>query len=215
MTIAPISQENTAVLAEFVGGETPQVAMMIGIGTVKDSDAVFFQYLGEDQQPVALLYPSSGKPITRMANVKLAGISVADEIGEFNATKLNLFLESSAGKTIMLTSGLSTIWSQCVLTGLMGLYDTGNIEYAFQLDTWKGTSKMRPCFAAIRSGDLKMSNQDLYELLGEARSIRNKDARAEKVEAIMRASVSMLSALISPEQVEVSVEEPVVVKEDF
>jgi len=31
----------------------------------------------------------------------------------------------------------------------------------------------------------------------------------------MRDSVSILSALISPEQVEVSVEEPVVVKEDF
>ncbi len=67
----------------------------------------------------------------------------------------------------MLTSGLTTIWSQCVITALMGLFETGNINLAFTLDTWKGTSKMRPCFAAIRSGDLKMSDNDMYEQLKE------------------------------------------------
>ena len=36
-TLAKI--DNTAILAEFTGGSTTDVAMMIGIGLVKDSDA--------------------------------------------------------------------------------------------------------------------------------------------------------------------------------
>ena len=35
--------------------------------------------------------PSSGKPITRLANLRLVGIDVALDIGEFKSTKLNLF----------------------------------------------------------------------------------------------------------------------------
>ena len=58
MTVAPSS-----VLSEFVGGSTSDVAMMIGVGLVKDSDAVFFQYLGEEQSPRALTIPTSGKPV--------------------------------------------------------------------------------------------------------------------------------------------------------
>lgn len=196
-----LAQTNTSVLSEFVGGSTPEVAMMIGIGLVKESDAVFFQYMGEDQKPNALMLPMSGKPLTRMANVKLAGIDIAEEVGEFNSTKLNLYLQSSQGNIVMLTSGLTTIWSQCIITGLMGLFSTGNLEFAFQLDSWKGTSKMRPCFAAIRSGDLKISDQDLYDQLAEARSNRDK----EKVNDIMRDSVSILKQAISLNEVEVAV----------
>ena len=210
MTIA-ISPETSSVLTEFVGGETPDVAMMIGIGTVKESDAVFFQYRGEDQLPQALMYPESGKPITRMKNVKLAGVDVAKDVGEFKSTKLNLFLESSAGKTIMLTSGLTTIWSQCIVTGLMGMFETGNLEFAFQLDTWKGTSKMRPCFAAIRSGDLKMTDQDLYEQLAEARGNRDQ----KKITAIMTDSIAILNHAISPQEVEVAIVETNVEEGEF
>ena len=32
------------ITAEFIGGEQSDVSMMVGIGIVKDSDAVFFQY---------------------------------------------------------------------------------------------------------------------------------------------------------------------------
>ena len=86
-TLAKI--DNTAVLAEFTGGSTTDVAMMIGIGLVKDSDAVFFQYLGEEQPAQALSYPS-GKPVTRMANVRLNGIEVVDGIGDAVVVLTNL-----------------------------------------------------------------------------------------------------------------------------
>ena len=83
---------------EFAGGQQSTVDMMIGVGLVKDSEAVFFQYTGEDANSAALMLPS-GKPLTRLANVKLAGIDIAKDVGEFNSTKLNLYLESSQGQS--------------------------------------------------------------------------------------------------------------------
>ena len=80
----------------------------------------------------------------------------------------------------------------------MGAFETGNLEFALTLDTWKGTSKMKPCFAAIRSGDLKMSDTDLYEQLKEARADRDN----KKVETILRDSVSILSHAVSPSEEE-------------
>ena len=146
--------------------------MMIGIGLVKDTDAVFFQYLGEEQTPSALMLPS-GKPLTRLANVRLAGIDIAEEVGEFKSTKINIYLESSQGKVVLLTSGLTTIWSQCVVGGLMGMYHSYDLETPFTLDSWKGNSKMRPCFAAVRMAGNKVSDQEMYDLLSDARGDRN------------------------------------------
>ena len=200
MTSSALSVDNTSVLAEFAGGQSSDIAMMIGIGLVKDSEAVFFQYVGDEQTPQALMLPS-GKPLTRMNNVRLAGISIATDIGEFKSTKLNLVLESSAGNQIMMTSGLSTIWSQCVITSLMGMFNSYDLATPFQLDTWKGTSKMRPCFAAIRCQGQKISDQMLYDQLREARSDRDN----AKVTAIMTDSVDILSAAISQEQVNVTI----------
>jgi hypothetical protein len=200
MTTTALSIDTTSVLAEFTGGSSSNIAMMIGIGLVKDSEAVFFQYLGDDQTPQALMLPS-GKPLTRMANVRLAEIGIAEDIGEFKSTKLNLVLESSAGNTIMMTSGLSTIWSQCVITALMGMFNSYNLETPFQLDTWKGTSKMRPCFAAIRCENQKISDQMLYDQLADARSDRD----SAKVQAIMRDSVDILAAAISQVPAEVAI----------
>ena len=176
--------------------------MMIGIGLVKDSEAVFFQYLGEEQTPSALMMPS-GRPLTRLANVTLAGIDVADGIGEFNSTKLNLFLQSSQGRVVMLTSGLTTIWSQCVLNALMGLYHSYDLNTPFQLDSWKGTSKMRPCFAAVRIGSQKVSDQELYNMLTEARGDRD----SVKVEQLCRNAVTQIrEGLGVTEPVDVQVE---------
>ena len=198
--ITPV--DNSALLAEFSGGGATDVAMMIGIGLVKDSEAVFFQYLGEEQTPSALMMPS-GRPLTRLANVTLAGIDVADGIGEFNSTKLNLFLQSSQGRVVMLTSGLTTIWSQCVLNALMGLYHSYDLSTPFQLDSWKGTSKMRPCFAAVRIGSQKVSDQELYNMLTDARS----DGDKAKVEQLLRNAVAMLrEGLGVTEPVDVQVE---------
>lgn len=196
-----ILQDNNAIVSDLVaGGQQPEVGMMIGVGVNKDSDAVFFMYRGEDQEPAALTIPSSGKPLTRLGNVFVTGISIAEDVGTFKSTKLNLFLTTNSGNVILITSGLTTIWSQCVLTGLMGAFENGNLQLALTLDTWKGTSKMKPCFASIRSGDFKMSDADLYEQLKDARADRDQ----RKVETICRDCVSIISHAISPSQVEVT-----------
>ena len=193
MTTSALTVDNASLLAEFTGGSTTDVSMMIGIGLVKDSDAIFFQYMGEEQSPVALMLPSSGKPLTRLSNVRLSGIDIAEDVGEFKSTKLNLFLESSQGRTVMLTSGLNTIWSQCVITALMGMFNSYDLDTAFTLDSWKGNSKMRPCFAAIRLGTEKVSDQMLYDQLAEARSDRDQT----RVQQIMRDSVEILRHSVS------------------
>jgi len=203
----------SALVAEFSGGTDSSVDMMVGIGVLKDSDAVFFQYLGDSNEPAALML-QSGKPLTRMGNVTLTGISVADDIGEFNATKLNVFLESSKGTTVLVTSGLTTIWSQCIINGLMAMFNGGDLTCPFHLDTWKGNSKMKPCFGGIRVGQAKMSDNDLYEQLRDARTDGNK----QLVETIMRDSVQILSHALTGGPVEeavVTTEPTVTVPADF
>ena len=206
--ITPV--DNSALLAEFSGGSSSDVAMMIGIGLVKDTDAVFFQYLGEEQQPSALMLPS-GKPLTRLANVRLVGIDVAEDVGEFKSTKINIFLESSQGRTVMLTSGLTTIWSQCVVGGLLGMYHSYDLATPFTLDSWKGNSKMRPCFAAIRMAGAKVSDQEMYDLLSDARADRN----SALTEQLMRNAVKQLNSALAGDPVDVVVEETTVKDGDF
>ena len=185
-------------VSELVADQPSSVDMMIGIGLVKDTDAVYFQYLGEEQSPSALMLPS-GKPCTRLPHVTLTGIEIAEDIGEFNSTKLNLFLSSNAGRTVMLTSGLQTIWSQCIITALMGVFGEYALNTPMTIDTWKGTSKMRPCFAAIRQGPTKMSDTATYEALRDARSDRDK----ELVERIMRDSVALIQGALGIEHTSV------------
>lgn len=196
MTNLAVRTDNTALINEFAGGTSSDVSMMIGIGLVKDSEGVFFQYLGDEQQPSALMLPS-GKPLTRMANVRLAGIDIAEDVGEFKSTKLNLILETTSGSRVMLTSGLATIWSQCVLTSLMGLYNSYSTDEFFQLDSWKGTSKLKPCFAAIRVKGNKISDQETYDLLRDARSDRDNAL----VQQLCRNAVTQLQAAIGVEPV--------------
>ena len=197
---------SSALVAEFAGGAQSDVAMMIGIGLVKDTDAVFFQYVGNEQTPQALMLPS-GKPLTRLQNVRLVGCTIADEVGEFKSTKLNLFLESSQGRVVMLTSGLTTIWSQCVLTGLMELFHTYSLNEAFTLDSWKGNSKMRPCFGAIKVNNQRRSSDEMYQALTDARADRDNAL----IGTILRDAVQTLgNAVGTPavDAVDVKVEEP-------
>ena len=184
-----IVQNHSALIAEFTGGSSGDVEMMIGIGLVKDSDAVFFQYMGDDAQPQALVLPSSGKPLTRLANVRLTGIGVAENVGEFGATKLNLYLQSNQGRTIMLTSGITTLWSQCVVNSLMGLKP---VTQLFTLDSWKGKDGRRPCFAAVRANGQKVSDNTMYQLLADARATRDQS----KVEKIMREAIDSLATAL-------------------
>ena len=198
-------------VTELISAEST-VDMMIGIGLVKDTDAVFFQYLGEEQQPAALMLPS-GKPCTRLPHITVTGIDIAEEVGQFKSTKLNLFVTSSAGRTVMLTSGLSTLWSQCVLTGLMAVFNEYGLDKPLTIDSWKGTSKLRPCFAAIRQGTTKMSDQTMYDALVDARADRDKD----RVEVLLRDAVAVLKTAlgIQPAAVEVESSDEPLVKGDF
>ena len=201
MSDLAITNDTAAILGEFTGGGQSDVSMMIGIGLVKDSDAVFFQYVGNDMPPQALMMPSSGRPLTRLANVRLVGINIADNIGEFNSTKLNLYLQSSQGRTIMITCGLTTLWSQYVLTGLMGLYQTYQQDSLFTLDSWKGTSKMKPCFAAIRVMGDKISDDKFKEQLLEAKE----DGNAKRTETLMRDAVAAIQIAIGTSPIEEAV----------
>ena len=176
---------------------------MIGVGLVKDSDAVFFQYLGEDAKPRALTIPTSGKPVYKFQNVRLVGVDIAEDVGEFNSTKLNVYLESSAGNVVLMTSGLTTLWSQAVMCALMGLYNSYDLDTRFTLNSWKGTSKMRPCFASVKIGAVKISDDQLYEQLKGLRA----DKATDKVLATMRDSVEILRHALGIEQTEVTVEE--------
>ena len=198
--IVPTSAE---ILSEFTGGGQSEVSMMIGIGVVKDSDAVFFQYLGDEQPPQALTMPSSGRPLTRLANIRLVGIEVADNIGEFNSTKLNLYVQSSQGRTLLLTSGLTTLWSQYALTGLMAMFQTYALDQQFTLDSWKGTSKMKPCFSAIRVQGEKLVDEKLKEQLLDAKS----DGDRDRTEALLRDAVEAIKMAIAVVPTEVTTEE--------
>ena len=184
--------DNSAlIVAELEGGQTSDVQMMIGIGVVKDSDAVFFEYVG-DKQHRALTIPSTGKPLETLYDILLTGISVADDIGEFKATKLNLFVTTKSGHEIMITSGLTTLWSQCVMTGLLGLEQQDGLMSPFSLDTWKGSTGMRPCLAAIKVGRARISDQGMYDQFKDLRGLKNKVAKAEKLDETMRSAVNII-----------------------
>lgn len=204
VTTAPTSNALATELITEMVGSSSSVDMMIGIGLNKESDAVFFQYLGEEQTPSALMLPS-GKPLTRLANVRLVGLTVADNVGAFNSTKLNVYIESTAGRQVMLTSGLNTLWSQYLVSGLMACFNEFSLDQTFTLDTWKGTSQMRPCFSAIRQAGNKMSCQMLTDQLKEAKADRD----SERTLKIMRDAVEIIHNSVTGGAVEpVSVAEP-------
>ena len=124
MTVAEsnsITSNTSEIVAELIAGNNI-VDAMIGIGIVKDSEAVYFEYVG-DKETIAITDPRSGKPVKKFGNVLLNGLSIAEDVGEFKSTKLNIYLQTGQGRTLMLTSGLNTIWSQCVLTGLMEIWN--------------------------------------------------------------------------------------------
>ena len=181
---------------------------MIGIGLVKDSEAVFFQYLGDDSTQA--LVRANGAPVTRMGPEQVTGVSIAEDVyreAGFSGSKLNLFLVTQSGKTLMVTSGLTTIWSQCVMTGLMGLADTGRLNSVICLDSWKGNSKMRPCFGAIKVNNQRRSSDEMYQALTDARADRDNAL----ISTILRDAVQTLgNAVGTPavDAVDVKVEEP-------
>ena len=157
--------ESSAIVAELVsGGEAPEINMMIGVGVVKESEAVLFHYVGNEEQPQALMHPRTGNPLTRLSNVKLVGLDIAKNIGTENATKLNVILELGNGNKVLVTSGIQTWWSQCVMAGLFGLFQNGLLTESFNLDSYRGKTGRRPIFASIRCADV-YSDKELYAIL--------------------------------------------------
>ena len=75
----------------------------------------------------------------------------------------------------------------------MGLYNTEELTKPFNLDTWKGDSKMRPCFAAIRVGKQKVTDQGMYDQLAELRS----DKAYDKIEELMLQAVEILKVSVA------------------
>ena len=157
--------ESSAIVAELVsGGEAPEINMMIGVGVVKDSEAVLFHYVGKEELPQALIHPSTGNPLKRLSNVKLVGLDIAKNIGTENATKLNVILELGNGNKVLVTSGIQTWWSLCVISGLSGLFQNGLLTESFNLDSYRGKMGRKPIFASIRCADV-YSDKELYALL--------------------------------------------------
>ena len=127
--------DNAALVSEFAGGTSSDVSMMIGVGLVKDSDAVFFQYLGEEQTPSMM--PSAS---LRLSNVKFLVLTLLKSVSS-SPTKFNLFLESSRScdATIRTTFGQQASYVRWVCITRPG--------HSFQLDS-QGYPKM-PCFVGI------------------------------------------------------------------
>ncbi len=193
MTIAstPVQTADTsALVTEFGGSSSTSVDYMIGIGLVKDSDAVFFQYVGDDQKQA--LMQTNGKPVTSIHPVTITGVAVADNLGEFKQNKLNLFLRTQNGTNVMLTSGLTTMWSQCIMTCLMGLYASNSLNSLIKLDTYKGKSSKGACFASMYNNGNKVTSNAMYQDLADARQSRNYG----EVERLQRNAVEVISSAL-------------------
>lgn len=209
--------ESSAIVAELVsGGEAPEINMMIGVGVVKDSEAVLFHYVGKEELPQALIHPSTGNPLKRLSNIKLVGLDIAKNIGTENATKLNVILELGNGNNVLVTSGIQTWWSLSVMTGLFGLFQNGLLTESFSLESYRGKTGRRPIFASIRCPEL-YSDKELYAILMSDR----KSKAWESYEQTMATIVSDLNKALNAAPVqqdevkEVLVEVAPVVAGDF
>ncbi len=204
--------DSSAIVADLVsGGEAPEIKYMIGVGVVKESEAVLFYYIGNDEQPIPLM-TKAGKPLTRLSNVNLVDIAVVTGIGTENATKLNVILEIDNGSKILITSGIQTWWTTCVIAGLFGLLQNGLITTPFNLDSYRGNLGRKPIFASIRSGQV-YSDQELYAILKSDRTNKAWDSYELNVSTIVETLKKELNTTVEPdtavEAVDVQVEEKV------
>ncbi len=206
MTIAtnsPQTTDTSALVAEFAGSSSTSYDILVGIGLVKDSDAVFFQYKGDDQKEA--LMQSNGKPVTRIYPVQITGVKIEENPyanSGFSGTKLNIEFTTQGGRTVCLTSGLTTMWSQCMITSLCGLMNQQGLGHLVAIDTWKGDSKYGTCFASIRDNGIKVSDQAVYDTLKDARATKNFELRDQVLRdsvAVLQGSLSVVPATVTEE----------------
>jgi hypothetical protein len=190
--------DSSAIVADLVsGGEAPEIKYMIGVGVVKDSEAVLFYYIGNDEQPIPLM-TKAGKPLTRLANVQLVDVAVVTGIGTKNATKLNVILEIDSGNKILVTSGIQTWWSMCVISGLYGLFQNGMITESFNLDSYRGNMGRKPIFASIRCGDV-YSDKELYAILNADRKEKAWESYELSMSSIVDTLKKELDTTVEPD----------------
>ena len=204
--------DSSTIVADLVsGGEAPEIKYMIGVGVVKDSEAVLFYYIGNDEQPIPLM-TKTGKPLTRLSNVNLVDVNVVTGIGTENATKLNVILEIENGNKILVTSGIQTWWSMCVISGLYGLFQNGMITESFSLDSYRGNIGRKPIFASIRCGGV-YSDKELYEILNADRKEKAWESYELSMSSIVDTLQKELNTTVEPDTsvkaVDVQVEETV------
>ena len=82
------------------------------------------------------------------------------------------------------------------------MFNTYDLSTAFNLDSWYGTSKLRPVFAALKLNGAKVSDNDIYSSLADARSDRDK----AMVEKICRDAVDVLRGALGIELADVVVQ---------
>ena len=199
MTIA----NPTSILTEFTGGSVAPVDydLLIAVGVMKESDAVFFRY--EDSKPIPLVNQANGKPLQTFKDVVCYGIEVVHDIGTFKASKLNLKLRSPVGSKLCFTSGVETMWSQAVVTALMGIMGSTMYDFNTPFTFWskRGDQGMRPSFANIYLDGERVSDTQMYEQLHDLRSDKDKEGIIRSVTD----AVEILSAEISGVPTEVTV----------
>jgi hypothetical protein len=91
------------------------------------------------------------------------------------------------------------------------MFNTYDLTTPFNLDSWYGTSKLRPVFAALKLNGAKVSDNDMYSALADARSDRDK----AQVEKICRDAVDVLRMALGIETADITVETTDVQPEDL
>ena len=201
---APQTTDTSALVAEFAGSSSASYDILVGVGLVKDSDAVFFQYKGDDKKEA--LMQSNGKPVTRIYPVQITNVKIEENPyanSGFTGCKLNIEFVTQGGRTVCLTSGLTTMWSQCMITSLCGLMNSGGLGHLVAIDSWKGDSKYGTCFASIRDNGIKVSDQAVYDTLAEARRTKNFELRDQVLRdsvAVLQGTLSVVPAVVSEEE---------------
>ena len=182
-TFAGDMQQDTAPLAEDL--------FLYGVQIVKGHPAILHRYLGVEQTEPLL--HANGDPINKLPGLRLVGIKIAPNVyDQFpEQEKLNITVESDNGHEATITSGLTTFWSQCILQGLSALHEEFLLDQPFTLESWWGSSKMRPAFCCIRHNGRKLRHDRLY---ASFRNAANDGAKAE----IVHLMVEQLQQAIMP-----------------
>jgi len=199
MTIA--TTNSLSIVDQLCAGATTQatdIACFIGIAAEKDNrDAVYFQYVGEKE--------TKALPSNTLFNVRFSGLSIADDVydGDVTGDKLNVFLETQQGQTVMLTSGLTTWWSRSIITALQGLVESNSLASLVNISSYyKGMA----CFATVYNNNNRVSSDEMFNTwnsLNAPMKKPNKPSEMErlenkqKIEAIMRDSVAIISQAIT------------------